>query len=121
MPTLTDWLSSDTYARRQFQQQHARQTARDHLAAQATQAQTIVAHEGWQLFLNLLEERVAQRRRTYDALLAQITQGDHLGDALSHLKLQLTRVGAEIQGLTIAADLIPTLLQRASVAQETQP
>ncbi len=121
MPTLTDWLQSDTYARRQAHQQHTRQAARDHLAAQAAQAQTIVAHEGWQLFLNLLEEHIVRRRKTSTALLTQMTQGDHLGEALSQLKLQLVKLDAEIKGLSIAADLIPTLLQRANQAQESQP
>lgn len=115
MPTLTDWTTSHTYQTLKEAQTTKAREHRARLQFQATQAETVVAHEGWQTFLNLLATEITTRQAHYDSLARQILLGDSAGDMLMSQKVLLNRIEGQIAGLTLARDLIPALIKQGRV------
>ena len=118
MPTHADWLASDT------RQRLLAKTAEDITAHRAralhaaTQAQTVVAHEGWQAFLTRLETEITARQIQYDTLARRILTGPDVGDMLMSQKVLLNQMSGQIAGLTLARDIIPGLIAAGQVTPQ---
>lgn len=79
-------------------------------------AQMLVDHPGWQMYLDHVEALRAETQRKRDAIVAEIVDGDKLGDELAKLKLACDSLKGELAGLSKAIDLVPELIKRASDA-----
>ena len=94
--------------------------------AVAEQAQIVVDHPAWQLFLNHLQAIVNDLTSKRDAKQALILRGPDIGDGLTVLKLELRDLEAERRGVALAMDLIPELIRRgqdqaATIDKMAQP
>ena len=92
----------------------------------ADQAQIVVDHPSWQLFLNHLQAIVNDLTSKRDAKQAQLLRGSEIGEALTVLKLELRDLEAERRGVALAMDLIPELIRRggeqaATIDKMAQP
>ena len=81
----------------------------------ASQAQQVVDHPAWQLFLNHLQAVLDNLSSRRDAIQAQIVTGNEVGEMLIVLKMQLREVVAEQRGVTMAMELIPELIKRGGL------
>ena len=94
--------------------------------AVADQAQIVVDHPAWQLFLNHLQAIVNDLTSKRDAKQAQLLRGSEVNEALTVLKLELRELEAERRGVALAMDLIPELIRRgheqvAAIDKMAQP
>lgn len=112
MPTHADWLASDTYRDLAAKAHEATAAKRARALHDATQAQTVVDHVGWQAFLTHLTAEIATRQAHYDTMARQILTGADVGDVLTAQKVLLNQIDGQIKGLTLARDFIPALIQR---------
>src|SRR3990167_2250642 len=117
MPTRADWLTSDARQALLLKTQDAIAAQRARATHAAAQAQTVVAHEGWQAFLNRLETEIAARQVQYDTLARVILTGPDLGDALGSQKVLLNQIDGQIKGLGLARDIIPGLIEAGAPPQ----
>lgn len=105
MPDLRDWQD--------YVKAHPEILARApmdprQIADLTTKASLVVAHPGWQMFLDRLASRrallVAQRARVERAIL----DGDGTGDAAK--RLDLRHIQGEMAGLDFASGIIPDMM-----------
>src|SRR3990167_6873996 len=118
MPTRADWLTSDARQALILKTQDAIAAQRARAPHAAAQAQTVVAHEGWQAFLTRLETEIATRQVQYDTLARRILTGPDVGDMLMSHKVLLNQVSGQIAGLTLARDIIPGLIAAGQVTPQ---
>ena len=88
----------------------------------AKRAETVVAHEGWQVFLDHLGamKDSAESRRT--GLVKKMTEDpDTLGEELAKLKVQCVRLDGELKALAAVVDLIPNLIQAGKDIEIPRP
>lgn len=86
--------------------------------AVATKAETVVNHEGWQTFLDHLQS-VKDVCATERARLERtIVDGDIFGDGLTAMKLKARELKGKIDGLDVAVNLIPSLIERGKAVQQ---
>lgn len=99
-----------------------RKAVRYHLDAQrqvADIARTVVAHPGWQIYLDHVDANLEALGARQKALESQIAKGDELGDALAALKLRLRDVTGEIRGWQGAKAVVPQMIEAGDRAVES--
>lgn len=116
MPSLEQWQATQKALSEQ-----QRKLLEGHHRAQADvgrRADTVVAHEGWQVFLDhltamtdTLDKRIQGQERT-------ILDTPALGDELVKAKIELRELIGERRGIKAALDLIPTLVATGHRASE---
>ena len=102
----------------EYRRLHPKRSAADELAqvvareAVGAQAQIVVDHPSWQLFLDHLQAIVNDLTRKADAKKAEMITGHAVGEALTVLKMEILAIEAERRGLITAMEVIPELIRR---------
>lgn len=114
MPTHNELAQ---YVARQAEQVRAeRQVQAAVVREVGRRAQMVVDSPGWSLFVEHLQALIADAEQRKEATVAKMVEGDAVGDALTQLKVDMARLGAEIKALSTAVDLIPELIKRGQDA-----
>jgi hypothetical protein len=106
-PELRDW--------HEYLKRHPVQTqavmAPERIADLTAKSQSVVAHPGWQLFLDRLATRRESLTKQRDRLQSEMNYGPALGQDLERLKMQMQVVTGEMSGVEFAASIIPEMLE----------
>ena len=111
MPEYEDWQD---FKRRHpdFGKPPAREAIRPERIADLTaKSQMVVAHPGWQLFLDRLASKQDLLAKQRQGLERELVDGDALGRDLERLKLKIQVIKGEEAGLTFAAGIVPAMLE----------
>ena len=104
------------------QREVSRATNRIHMTAQAEhgrQAAAVLAHPGWQIFVDLLEGLKRDAEKSLASAIAGMTNTIPNSGIVDHLvasRVRVARAQGEIDGLSQALKLIPTLIERGRAA-----
>jgi len=106
------------------QREVGRATNRIHMTAQAEhgrQAAAVLAHPGWQTFVDLLEGLKRDAEKSLASAIAGLTNNLPDGGLVDYLmasRVRIARAQGEIDGLSQALKLIPTLIERGQAADK---
>ncbi len=111
MPEFKDWQDYKARHPAQFPAPGRTPHSPEALGDLTTKSRSVVAHPGWQLFLDRLASRQDALTKSRDALQRDMMHGPALGHELDLLKLSIQVIEGEIAGLEFAASIIPSMLE----------
>ncbi len=120
MPSITfdEWKSSQ--ATKGMEKAKAKEFHQQATIAVAQKASTVVAHEGWQTFLDHTEAYLGEKNKYKEGLVKALADNMTLSpNDMYKMKLEISHLTGEIKSLDMVINLIPTLIQSGKVAAES--
>lgn len=110
MPEYKDWLDLKARHPEQFKKTPV-QRSPEAIGDLTTKSRMVIAHPGWQLFLDRLATRQDLLAKQRNVLQGEMVDGDALGPDLERIKLKIQIIKGEEAGLTFAAEIVPAMLE----------
>jgi hypothetical protein len=106
---LREWSRS----KREVEAEH-RALIQAESAAQQIKARLLTEHPGWNMYLDKLEDSLANATQLEKKLIASLCSPDTVGDAMTVLKIRLAETSAIVRTLTDAKTFIADILRDAA-------